>query len=281
MRDVQQGRNVAMGASGWDDDSGGGGRAPRRGRPGDESHDGRSSSRNADFPERAGGRGRGGGEGDPRGSSGNWDRRGSSRDGGYARDERGGSSRSGGGSGRGRAPAEYDRYERSGGGSGRAGRDPREDFDARAQGRGGSPRGIRDDARDATHGRSGGTPAGASGARNRVPARGMWDDDDRRPRRQDVGDLRGRGGPQYARGPQARGSARRAAAEAESSFTAGKGALTVLLVLLLSAGAAFAYFKVSTPHVPAGLVVQPTAPPTQAATATPSASPAASASPTQ
>ena len=122
-------------------------------------------------------------------------------------------------------------------------------------------------------------PAGASGARHRAPARSGWEEDDQRSRRPAAGDLRGRGGPQYARGPQARGAARGAPIEeeAESSFTAGKGALTVLLVLLLSAGAAFAYFKVSTTHVPSGLIVQPTQVPTQAATASPSASASATA----
>jgi hypothetical protein len=110
----------------------------------------------------------------------------------------------------------------------------------------------------------------------------MWDEDERRPRRQDVGDLRGRGGPQYARGPQARGMARGAADdEDEGGFSAGKGALAVLLVLLLSVGAAFAYFKVSTPHVPAGAIAQPTVAPTQAVTATPSVSASASATATK
>ncbi len=95
--------------------------------------------------------------------------------------------------------------------------------------------------------------------------------------------MRGRGGPQYARGPQARGAMRGAAVEEEEEggFSAGKGALTVLLVLLLSVGAAVAYFKVSTPHVPSSLIAQPTTVPTQAATASPSTSPAASATATK
>ncbi len=261
-----------MGASGRDDDSWGGGRTPRRNRSEDDGFGGRSSSRGGDQSYRSGGRGRG--EGDLRGSSGNWERRGSSRDG-SARDDRGGSAYSNGG--RNRPPADYDRYDR-GGPPGRSARDPRGDYDARMQDRSRSARGPRDDTWDAPRGRSGMNAAGASGMRNRAPARGIWDEDDRRPRRQDVGDFRGRGAS--ARDPrlQGRGMARGAVEEDEdeSSFTAGKAALTVLVILLLSVGAAVAYFKVSTPHVPASLI-SPTTVPTQVVTASPAVSPSAAA----
>ena len=119
---------------------------------------------------------------------------------------------------------------------------------------------------------------GASSARGRAPARGgLWDDEPR-PRRPGAGDPRG--GPNGARyGARDPRALRRGlvpeddgADETSDTFTAGKGLLVVVLVFLLSVGAAFGYYKLSKPTVPASIITSPTVPAT--------AAPSASASPT-
>jgi hypothetical protein len=123
---------------------------------------------------------------------------------------------------------------------------------------------------------------GASSARGRAPARGgLWDDEPR-PRRPGAGDPRG--GPNGARyGARDPRVLRRGlvpeddgADETNNTFTAGKGLLVVVLVFLLSAGAAFGYYKLSKPTVPASVITSPTVPATTAPSASPSASPNAS-----
>ena len=133
---------------------------------------------------------------------------------------------------------------------------------------------------------------GASGARGRAPARGgIWDDEPRQ-RRPGAGDPRGdpRGGPNGARyGARDPRALRRGLVpeddglpdETSDTFTAGKGLLVVVLVFLLSVGAAFGYFKISSPKVPASLITSPTVPATAApsSSASPNASPTGSAHP--
>jgi hypothetical protein len=128
-------------------------------------------------------------------------------------------------------------------------------------------------------------PAGTSG-RNRAAGRGgLWGDEDGAPRRRrpDGSDPRARGaGARYAGrdvGALRRGLVRDEDEQPEtSSFGAGKALMIIVLMFVVGAGAAYGYFRASTPTVHGDV---PTSTTTPASTASPSgtASPSVTASP--
>jgi hypothetical protein len=68
--------------------------------------------------------------------------------------------------------------------------------------------------------------------------------------------------------------------EEESSFTAAKGFMIVLVMFVVGAGAAFGYFKLSTPKAPAGVAAPvPTAAPSVSPSVSPNATPKATSTP--
>ena len=250
-----------MGTSGWDEESWDRGRSPRDGRggrPDNRAYD--RSSRGGSPPPRTADRPRGPRRDDdwggpaggrsarrsPDGPPGEWD-----------------SGRRP--NGRGRPPAD-DMRER-----GRPPRDDRRDpYDERGgrDGRGlerpgdRSMRGQRpprdDDWDGAARGR-GGPPVAAAG-RTRAPGRGgLWDDEEPVRRRPDGSDPRGRtmaGGRIDPRDPRSlrRGlvetSASAAVEKKKGGLSFGKAILVILLMFVVGAGAAFGYWKFTTPPLP-------------------------------
>ncbi|HLJ81824.1 MAG TPA: hypothetical protein VKT52_10085 [Ktedonobacterales bacterium] len=247
-----------MGTSDWDEDAWGRGRGSRDGRAHDRSARGGASSSASERSDRSGrdvARERG--ADGPRASSGGWERpRGSQRN-----DDSGsrGSRRYGGDDGWSRAPRDRrdDSYDGRGDRSPRAPRPP-----------------TRDDAWD-------GRRPGPGGS---VSRGGLWGDGEMPRRRQpNGGDPRARSGGRIdPRDPRAlrRGLVdpnARAAPPKKSRFSFGTAILIVLAMLLIGAGAAYAYYRVSTPtvHGPS-----PSAPGATSAPVTPSTSPSASPSAT-
>lgn len=187
-----------------------------------------------------------------------------------------------------------------------AGREPYSDRSARPAERAGerSMRGqrppMRDDTWDLSQQRTRANPAPAGGMsgsdpRSRMPGRGAaWDDaqSTQRRRRPNMDDPRNR--PPVGRPPLdprgMRGGLASLADEEDlpstkGGFTAGKAILIILLMLVVGAGAAYGYFRISTPAIhgstapiPAGTTT-PTTSPGAKSTSTPhTAIPASSAS---
>lgn len=250
---------------------GDGGRAERRSY---ERSAGGTASWDSERPDRSD-RARERDDAGPRMSSGGWERpRGSQRDDDMRSSGRGG-----------RRYDEDDTWGsdggRSGGSTGR-GRPPRERRDDRADDR--SMRNarppVRGDGWDGRDRRAGpGAPVSRGGA---TPRGGLWDDAESPRRRPDASDPRARNGsrmdPRDPRAPR-RGLADARAYPAppakESGLSLGKSLLIILLMFVIGAGAAYGYFRISTPKVHVSSPGTPTAAPATAtpAVASPSASP--------
>lgn len=290
-----------MGTSDWDEDSWGRGRTPREGRMGDGARPDRrayerparsgASSWESERPDRSG-RGSArerdaGGLERPRGSQrddGPGSPRGSRRYGDDAWGSDGG--RPNGSTGRGRPPAAGYDDDRNGSRS----RTPRDRRDESYDGRGGGsgrenrigegPRGPRPPARgDEWETRDRRPGPGAAVARG-----GLWGDEDApRRRRPDGSDPRARAGgrpdprdPRSFRQGLIDTSAQPVPAAKKSRFGFGKAILIILLMFLIGAGAAYGYYRASTPtvHVPATSTPGATPPSSSpAAGVTPSTSP--------
>lgn len=191
---------------------------------------------------------------------------------------------------RGRPPRDdrRDPYDERGGRDGRDGRGMDRPGDRSMRG----PRPpVRDDDWDGPPRGRGGAPAGAAGARTRAPGRGgLWADDEPM-RRPDGSDPRGRtmGGRIDPHDPRSlrRGLVDTSAAPAvpekkKGGLSFGKAILVILLMFVVGAGAAFGYWKFTTPPLPSDASAPSATPATTSApSGTPNASPNATAKPTQ
>lgn len=264
VRDVQRGRQRPMGTSDWDEDAGGRGRGSRGDRAYERSARGGASSWASERSDRSGrdfARERG--ADGPRTSSGGWERpRGSQRN-----DDSG------------------DRGSRRYGGDDSWSRAPRDRRDDSYDGRGDrSPRSPRPPVRGDTWDDRRLGPGGAVSRGGPTPRGGLWGEEEMPRRRQpNGGDPRARSGGRIdPRDPRAlrRGlvdPTARQAPQKKSRFGFGTAILIILAMFLIGAGAAYAYYRVSTPtvHGPS-----PSAPGATSAPVIPSTSPSASPSAT-
>lgn len=276
-----------MGSAGWDDTPGRS-RSARGRRPLDDDRREARDARGYDRQDR--GSGRSGRDDMTRGSASSWERpRSPGRD-----DDRRGSS--GGHPARRDDARGYDRADPNRPGRGRG--YERDDSDGRSSRAGDramrGPRPPREDTWEPGRSRSGAGGPGNSGARHRAPARGgVWGDEGQSPRggrRPGPGGSDPRAGKIGARtGMRDPRALRRGLVPEDDEpeakkggFGAGQAFLVIVLMLILGAGGAFGYWKLSTPKVPADKIAPTDSGGNQNASpaASPSASPASSPSAT-